>query len=255
MSGIIADIFAPLGSMFSSSGWGSSIFGTILSTLGNIFNQISRIISTSFFLQIVGMIVIIGVFFRNFFDFVFVLLKFLFYQFPIWFFGLPKWPSNLFKPEKDDKKKEVGFIPFIIRYVMVIAIGISKLPKCVLWYTLDTLGWIIYLPFRFVFWLLDYFIPELKITDKEHKGWDFLDEIDYFLHGPKNNWFMYQYEDQSTPDPDPHSLNLGFHIIHFPNSVMETCYSISPYSLAECKGASDVVNSFTDMINSATLPF
>jgi len=138
---------------------------------------------------------------------------------------------------------------------MVIAISISKLPKCFLWYALDTMGWIIYLPFRFVFWVLDYFIPEIKMTEKEHKGWDFLDEIDYFLHGPNGNWFMDQYADKSPPNPDPDSLNLEFHVIHFPNSVMETCYSISPYSLKECDGLNDVVNAFTDMISSATLPF
>ena len=252
--GLIADIFAPLGSMFGSSAFFTSIYGNILKTLGNVFNQISRMISTSFFLQIVGMIVIIGVFLSKFFKFVFTLLAFVFYDFPIWFLGLPAWPKNIFKPKKGDQHITVGFLPYVIRYIMVIVISISNLTKCALWYTLDTMGWIIYLPFRIVFWSLDYLIPTLKITDKEHKAWDFLNSIDYFLHGPNDNEFMYQYEDKSPQNPDPNSLNLGFHIIHFPNSVIQTCYSINPYAL-KTLNVTKLVKSFTDMVNSAKLPF
>ena len=37
--GIIADIFAPLGSMFGSSSFFTSMYGNILKTLGNVYND------------------------------------------------------------------------------------------------------------------------------------------------------------------------------------------------------------------------
>jgi hypothetical protein len=252
--GIIADIFSPIGSFFGSSSFFTSMYGNILKTLSNVYNQVSRMISSAYFLQIVGMIVLLGVFFRKFFKFVFVLLEFLFVDLPIWFFGLPKWPNNMFKPEKKDKNVQVGFIPYTIRYIWVVATSIFNLSKCILWYAIDTFLWILHLPFRFVFWILDYLIPDLKMTDKERQLWDFLNSIDYYLHGPNDNEFMYQYENTSAPNPDPDSLNLGFHIIHFPNSVIRTCYSVIPYSLKSLN-VTKVTNAFSEMINSATLPF
>ena len=36
---------------------------------------------------------------------------------------------------------------------------------------------------------------------------------------------------QPTNFKDPNTLGLGFHIIHFPDSVMSQCYTITPYSL------------------------
>ena len=69
-----------------------------------------------------------------------------------------------------------------------------------------------------------------------------MNQIDYFIHGkPRDNYFMYQYKPpdeniDSDGKPlvngkDPNTMGLGFHIIHFPDSVMFQCYSINPFSL------------------------
>jgi hypothetical protein len=92
------------------------------------------------------------------------------------------------------------------------------------------------------------------ITDKEHEFWNFLDEIDYFVHGPKDNWFIDHYANKHPPSPDPNSMNLGFHLIHFPDSVMEKCFAINPFSLRSCP-IQGVVRAFNKLMSSATLNF
>jgi hypothetical protein len=229
-----------------------STYGVIFTTIGNIFNQIFKVVSNTFFLQIVATIIIIGKCIFSAIMFAVAAFLFFFTGFIPWLFT--PWPPDFLVPKKGDQYVRAGFTPYVIRYIIVIAISIMNIPKCILWYALDTIGWILYLPFRFTFWSLDYLF-NIGITDKEHKIWNFLDEIDYFVHGPVGNWFIYQYADQSVKGPDPNSMNLGLHIIHFPNSVMETCFSISPYSLAKCKGAEDVMKKFNDFIACATNPF
>lgn len=242
---------------------------TMLSQLfvvfGNVMRKVFHMISNMFFLKIIGFILIIGIFLKNFFEFVWEILKFTFWLFPAWFFDIPTlFSKNFYIPDKSDTKKKVGFIPFVVRYIIVIALGIMNLPKCILWYGLDTLGWILYLPFRLVFWTLDYLLSfnkkssdkkedDFSFTDKEHEFWNFLAEIDYFFHGPKDNWFIDNYK-KPIPKPDPNSMNLGFHIIHFPNSVMETCYSISPFGLRSCP-VQGIVNAFNKLMKSATMKF
>jgi hypothetical protein len=250
----IAQVNSALAATTSMSGWASSLSNGIFTMVGNMFNEVFKLVSTSFFFQIIGFIIIIGVFLKGFFEFIWEILRFIFYKFPGWFLDLGVLFSlEFYKPKKEDSKKQVGFIPYVVRYMYVIAVGVMNLPKCILWYALDTLGWILYLPFRFVFWTLDYLLS-IGLTEKEHQFWDFLDGIDYFLHGPENNWFMYQYKDQSRPKPDPNSMNLGFHLIHFPNSVMEKCFSISPYQLKSCP-IGGVIKAFNKLMNAATMRF
>jgi hypothetical protein len=229
-----------------------STYGVIFTTIGNVFNQVFEMISSSFFLQIIMIVIIIGKCIFLALRFAIEVFLFFFMGFIPWFFS--PWPADVFSPKKGDEFQTAGFVPYVLRYIIVIAMGIMRIPKCILWYALDTAAWIMYLPFRFAFWSLDYFL-NIGMTDKEHKVWNFLDEIDYFIHGPVGNWFIYHYKDQSVDGPDPDSLNLGFHIIHFPNSVMETCFSISPYSLATIKGADKVSDAFNDFISCATNPF
>ena len=237
-----------------------STLGNLNSISGNLFSELTSVISNSFFLQIIAIVIIIG-------KCIFLAINFAVKAF-LWFFTgfipwiFTPWPTpngkpngNIFKPEKNDTRVEVGFIPYIIRYIIVIIYSIANLPKCIMWYALDTLGWIIYMPFRVAFWTLDLFLGT-KIVEYEHDTWDFFNEIDYFLHGPMHNWFSYQYADFPNPNiPDPNSMNLGFHIIHFPNSVMEKCYSTLPYKLARCGNVKEVFDAFTAFIECATSPF
>jgi hypothetical protein len=52
---------------------------------------------------------------------------------------------------------------------------------------------------------------------------------------------------------DPETLGLGFHIIHFPDSVMRLCYSVSPYRLAKLKPFP--IKAFMDFMKCAMNPF
>jgi hypothetical protein len=91
-------------------------------------------------------------------------------------------------------------LPWVGQYIECIFQKIISLPKCFFWYLLDSIAWIIYLPFRIVFWsfgmedfVRDYF-------------WCLLEDLDKFIHDEKGG------------------LGTGIHIIHFPDSVMEKCY-------------------------------
>ena len=209
----------------------------IMSVVSKVMGEVNNILSKSMFMGIIGMIVIIGkcVFAAfNFFIKFFVWIGYLI----VWIFF--PWPENFLIPKRGDNKVHAGFIPWLIRYIIVVVYKVINLPKCFLWYFLDTAGWILYLPFRFIFWLMD-LILGMGIVEKEHKAWDFFDQIDYFLHGRPNeddNYFITNYE----PDPkvdgkkeDPNTLNMGFHIIHFPNSVMFKCYMVDNFTQANLK--------------------
>lgn len=233
----------------------------------NTFNKISGIVTQNngilsavkqavSFIEVIGMIVIIG-------KCIFAAFTFI-VEFFIWIFNFLKWlilpwPSNFLTPEREDVNVEAGFICWLIRYIIVIAYKVTSLPKCFLWYFLDTAGWVLYLPFKFVFWVMDLIIGGNTFQSGEKNAWYFLDEIDYFLHGrPNDNYFMYEFD----PNPEPvlddsgndvDAMNLGFHIIHFPDSVMYQCYSINPYALADL--APFPIKAFQDFIKCATMPF
>lgn len=118
------------------------------------------------------------------------------------------------------------FIKWFIQFVTCTIQKILHIPKCFMWYGLDTAGWIFYLPFRFLFWLLDQLLfsgvdspnpddPNADpyggpIVTAEHQVWKYLYQLDNTIHD---------------------GFGTGFHIAHFPDSVMETCYSckIDPY--------------------------
>jgi len=84
--------------------------------------------------------------------------------------------------------------------------GIINLPKCFLWYLLEWIGWVFYLPWRFLFFLMDgaanAIIGKKVVVDFEHKVWCFLEEMDKYIH-----------------------KRYKMHIIHYPDSVVEKCYT------------------------------
>jgi len=214
--------------------------------MGNFFTAIFGEI-----FHLVGMVIMIAKCFGLGIIFIVAIIKWIFGGLLIWLF-VP-WPAGLFgKPHPSDKNVRAGFIPWGVRMIIVIANKIINIPKCFMWYALDTLGWIIYLPFRFIFWLIDYLF-EIGIYESERKIWVFLDEIDYFLHGPNNNFFMDEYADQNPPNPDPDSMNLGFHIIHFPDAIMEACFSFSPYAMQKIPPFP--MKEMTRFMKCATMPF
>lgn len=143
------------------------------------------------------------------------------------------------------------FIPWFIQFVNCALQKLFVLPKCFLWYGLDTVGWAIYLPFRFLFWGLTELLFEREKNVKpddpndDNRGlvkierdiWCFLEDVDHFLYDPAEQGGM----------------GLGFHIIHFPDSVMETCY--------KCKtgvykpGPSFPIDKVTKFMKCITAPF
>ena len=230
---------------------------SIFTIIGNVFNQIFSMMTSASFLQVIGFLVIIGKCIFLGIAFVVEMFEWFFMSFIPWIFG--PWHPDFLDMNKDVSDKESGFIPWGIRYVLVIATRIMLLPKCFLWYLLDTIGWIVYLPFRFVFWFIDYIFGIDKIVNGEKEVWKFLDEIDYFIHGPtsvnsfKKHYIPDKYNQLNPPNTDPDSMNLGFHFLHFPDSVMNTCYRITPYKLKKLK--SFPIDAFTSFIECVMMPF
>jgi len=241
-----------------------TFFSSIFDQVNQIVSTVSQVISA---IEIIGFIVIIGKCIFAAFNLVWALLQWFGY-FMKWLFD--PWPPHFMTPQIGDEEQYVGFICWLVRYIIVIFYKITALPKCFLWYFLDTAGWILYLPFRFIFWLIDWMMSMNTLQDSEKKAWRFLDEIDYFLHGkPRDNYFIYQYapygkgknnkevDGEGKPinqdGKDPNSLNLGFHIIHFPDSVMYQCYSIVPFALA--KGPKFPVDEISDFFSCVMNPF
>lgn len=215
-----------------------AVFANIQSAYGNVigmFNtalaQIASVLNKMRFMALIGFVIAIG---KCFFKGLRAIIDTAtwFGYFIVWIFY--PWPLGVFD-FKTEYDVTAGFIPWLIRFIICSSYKIVSFPKCFLWYGLDIAGWIFYLPFRFLFWLVDA-ILDVGLVKLEHDTWCFLDDLDYFLHGPKDNYFMYQYapEDRNVPTPDPESLNTGYHIIHFPDSVMEKCYALNYYALANC---------------------
>jgi hypothetical protein len=210
----------------------------VMNQLGNVISQIGNFVSKYMMFNIIGIVIIIG-------KCIFAAISF-FIALMIWLFSFVLWlvypfPLDLMTPKRGDESKEAGFIWWLVRYIIVIVYKVINLPKCFVWYFVDTAAWTIYLPFRFVFWCIDLFLG-LGIVKAEHKAWDFMNQIDYFVHGkPGVNEFDYQYERPGKKKVDPKTgieegtLGTGAHIIHFPDSVMRLCYSVSPYRLAKLK--------------------
>lgn len=245
ISGFISSMQATLANIYSTLGTVIGYMNAAYTQIGNLFNKLK-------FLELIAFIVIIGKCFFKFINMLVDTLTWLFVDFPKWLFW--PWPKNLFDVKLD--VNNAGFIPWIVRFFMCTAYKIAHFPKCFLWYTLDTLGWILYLPFKFIFWMMDSILG-IGLVDKEHAAWKFFDEIDYFIHGPMDNWFKLDYvdgENMDTTQPDPeNSLNLGFHLIHFPDSVMETCYGMKYAKLESLRIFP--IKKFMEFMTCAVSPF
>jgi hypothetical protein len=95
---------------------------------------------------------------------------------------------------------------WMIQYVICAWYKLLALPDCFLWYMLEIIGKIIYLPFRLTFWILDVIISRSGIEDINIQGsvdklWWFIDDIDHFQY-PLTN----------------------FHIVHYPDDIIQKCY-------------------------------
>jgi hypothetical protein len=275
---------------------------TFVSSIQSTFANITGIFSKLKLLSFFALFVTLAKCFIMFFKLVFSSLTWIITSLTPWLFFKP-WPSNVFDTGKRyDKYIEAAFLPWIIRFFIVLSTRVANFPKCFVWYIIDIATWTIYLPFRFIFWLIDS-ILNVGIVKGEHKVWNFLNDIDYYIHGPVRNYFLDQYvtmyngdkmfkDGEIVPNPkgntvgisfdnftykdtknhdkiidvdkekdinaknldktitnDSGSMNLGFHIFHFPNSVMETCYSATGFKLADLDPyPMDIFNDFMKCI-------
>lgn len=84
--------------------------------------------------------------------------------------------------------------------------GFFSLPQCFLFYLLDFILWVLYLPLRLLFWLIDCFlymsIGEEFVVKFEHQFWCLMEDLDKIIH-----------------------KLAGIHIIHYPDSVTAKCYT------------------------------
>jgi hypothetical protein len=269
----------------------------IMSQITGIFNKLNLITSKLKLFSFFALVVALGKCFVSFFKLIFNGLGWILSKLIPWLFVTP-WPTNVFETgRKYDKFVEAAFLPWVIRFFIVLSTRVANFPKCFVWYIIDIVSWTLYLPFRFIFWLIDYGL-NVGLVRGEHKVWNVLNDIDYYIHGPVRNYFLDQYvtmyigdkmfkDGQIVPNPkgnqkrkngltgadvpvmsfekftykdtknknkiidvekeedinkknedksitnDSSSMNLGFHIIHFPNAIMETCYSATNFKLAD----------------------
>jgi len=296
-----------MGFIESIMNFSQTTIGVIQSTTGVITGLFSKLKLLSFF----SLFVTIGKCLVIFFNLIWHSLEWMLTKFIPWLF-VP-WPPNVFEiGRKYDIYVKAGLLPWALRFAIVIITKIGNFQKCFLWYIIDIACWTLYLPFRFIFWFID-FVLNIGVVKGEHKVWNFLNDIDYYIHGPVKNYFLDQYvtmyvgdkmykdgeildnpngnqnNDKGTPnisfdkfnykdikkndkiidvemekdindknnDPsityDSASLNLGFHIFHFPNSVMETCYSATGYKLADLD--SYPIDDFNKFLKCISNPF
>jgi hypothetical protein len=78
---------------------------------------------------------------------------------------------------------------------------LKNIQYCAIYYILDVLGQILYLPFRIIFWVVEKLIPGSG-SKIENAIWGNLDLVD--------RWTI---------------KNLGFHIIHFSKPIRDMCYN------------------------------
>lgn len=89
------------------------------------------------------------------------------------------------------------FTKTVPSYWNCVSKSISNFKTCIIFYFLEILGQLFYLPFRIVFWIF-------CLDDIERYIWGLLEEADQYVMGIS-----------------------GWHIIHWPDSVIQDCYSCS----------------------------
>jgi len=112
-----------------------------------------------------------------------------------WLIAFPKWLITF-------------FIPYTFKWAACTINKIILLPKCFLFYGLDFVLWCMYLPIRFVFWLMDVILGSFNIkpfvVKAEHEFWAYIYGVDKYVHD---------------------DLGTGFHFAHYPDSVINMCYA------------------------------
>ena len=185
----IRDVFDKVGKIFNSIGSvlsiASKIFSTIISSVSSIIDRIKGVFD--FIKELFNCFMALAKLIRETFIYV--------GNFTVWFF--------------------VDFMPWIGQYFECAINKIIDLPKCFFWYLFDCIIWFISFISRFTLWIIDSILIALfKISE------------DYTLERLIHDYFWCPLEDldKFIHDDGPNNLGTGFHIIHFPDSVMDRCY-------------------------------
>ena len=95
-------------------------------------------------------------------------------------------------------------IAWLFKTVKCSLTWFSNFRQCFFWYFLEIIGQIIYLPFRFLIWLLTYMgIYDLECVERDF--WSGVSDVDCFIY----------------------SL-VDFHLFRYSEEVLEKCYSCNP---------------------------
>jgi len=95
-------------------------------------------------------------------------------------------------------------IAWLFKTVKCSLTWFSNFRQCFFWYFLEIIGQIIYLPFRFLIWLLTYMgIYDLECVERDF--WSGVSDVDCFIYSIVN-----------------------FHLFRYSEEVLEKCYSCNP---------------------------
>jgi hypothetical protein len=83
---------------------------------------------------------------------------------------------------------------WVIKTTSIILLRISNLKSCFLWYALEIIGWILYIPMEFVVWFF-------CLQTMEENLWVMVKEADCFIHGI-----------------------MGFHVFYYSEHIRKKCF-------------------------------
>lgn len=98
--------------------------------------------------------------------------------------------------------KSFAYIPRVFVWIGSYITGgmkfIVNLPKCYMWYILEAIGQLLYLPIKFLVW-----IAALQSTERQI--WNQIENIDCMV-----------------------KKSTGYHLIHYSDTIQDRCYSFCP---------------------------
>jgi len=121
----------------------------------------------------------------------------------------------------------MDFLPWTGQYFQCTLKIIFNLRICMFWYVLDTIIYTFCIVPRFIIWLIG-----LEDLVNEY-FWNLLEKLDKYIH-----------------DDGPGNLGTGYHIIHFPDSVKEECYTCHIQPIAHnMPSTCDLTKKYSEFIN------
>jgi len=112
-----------------------------------------------------------------------------------------------------------------IKTTTIILLRIANMKSCFLWYALEIIGWILYIPMEFFVWFF-------CLQALEKSFWGIVEETDCFIHGI-----------------------LGFHVFYYSNYIRKKCFKpqLPPFPSISM-GGMFTKDGFAKIIRDAFLP-